>query len=247
MKSNKKGMTLVECIIAMAVFAIATTGFTMSATAAMRAQAKAHNRNKIANEQNTDLEHFSNYSQVVDLNELNVTPMDPSDAMGKNMYQIKYDFNGIEVVNNKVHGYRAAVDEKDSVYELSFFSPIDQVMLEPNEYWITLYNCTPEDRTWDITCDGDGIEFFDNEKRSLGNTLPRHIWGGNGEYKRFGVRLTDPLKPLEIVINDPITHETSNVTVDLSDKINISGEDDRYGYVYCVSATSFVSYSEYEP
>ena len=48
MKNNKKGMTLVECIIAMAVFAVATTGFTMAATTCIKAQIKSHTRNRIA-------------------------------------------------------------------------------------------------------------------------------------------------------------------------------------------------------
>ena len=246
MKTNRKGMTLVECIIAMGVFAIATTGFTMAATACVKAQTKYHTRNRITNSQTTNLEHFSNYKDVVDLSEHNVTSMDPDTGIGKNMYQMTFEFPSATVVNNKIHGYRSLVnDDEDGVFELSFFSPINQVSLEANEYWITLYNCSDVEVTWDISGESH-IMFFDNEKNTTGNTLPRHIWNAGGEYKRFGVRdESNGSESLQITIKDPINN--TSAVVPLGNKININGEEDRYGYIFYTGGNNFLSFDEYNP
>jgi prepilin-type N-terminal cleavage/methylation domain-containing protein len=191
MKSNKKGMTLVECIIAMAVFAVATTGFTMVATTCMKAQARTVKRMTTTNNQTTNLEHFSTFSQVLDPEYTNVKPMEN----GTNRFKMTFAFPALTVENDHVYGYTAKLDEEsqDGVFELSFFSAADQVTLDANEYWITLYNYGTEQRTWDISCaiagDSQQFEFFDNEKNNtVQQTLPRHIWAPNGGYMKFGIR-----------------------------------------------------------
>lgn len=191
MNTNKKGMTLVECIIAMAVFAVATTGFTMAATACMKAQAKTGRRMTATNTQTTNLEHFSTFSQVLDPEYSNVKPMEA----GVNRFKMTFAFPSVTIENDHVYGYSSKLDEDspDGVFELSFFSAADQVPLEDNEYWITLYNYSGSQQTWDISCaipgDSQDFEFFDNEKKNtVQQTLPRHIWAPNGGYMKFGIR-----------------------------------------------------------
>lgn len=186
MKNNRKGMTLAEVIIAMGVFAVATTGFIMTATACYKAQTKTQNRMENSNTQTTNLEHFSNYNQVVDPEDLNVEPM----SGGSNRWVMTFPFTGGgSVVNNKVYGYYSVADPDDPVYDLSFFSPIEQVPLDEGEYWINLFNNTSSDAWLQISIiDSTQFEFFDNEKVSKGSDLPERLWGANGGCRRFGVR-----------------------------------------------------------
>ena len=189
MKNNKHGMTLVECIIAMAVFAVASTGFIMTATACYKSQVKAKKRMDTANTQTTNLEHFSNYSQVVDPEALNVEPM----SGGSNRWVITFPFtsaSGGEISNSKVHGYYSVADPDDPVFDLSFFSPIEQVDLTTDEYWVTFTNVGSEQKWLELSlADSTHFVFFDNEKNEAsGSTLPEHIWGPNGGAFRFGIK-----------------------------------------------------------
>lgn len=188
MKNNKHGMTLVECIIAMAVFAVASTGFIMTATACYRSQVKAKKRMDTANTQTTNLEHFSNYSQVVDPEALNVEPM----SAGSNRWAITFPFSsasGGPVTNTRVHGYYSVANPDDPVFDLSFFSPIEQVDLSTDEYWVTFTNVSSE-QYWLVlkAADPTSYVFFDVEKEEKGDTLPKHIWAPNGGTFRFGIR-----------------------------------------------------------
>jgi prepilin-type N-terminal cleavage/methylation domain-containing protein len=186
MKTNKKGMTLVECIVAMAVFAIATTGFTMAATACMRAQAKSHKRMTKTNVQSTNLEHFSTNAHVLDPEYSNIKPM----TTGANQFKITFPFKTSTVENKNVYGYYAKLDsnDKEGVYQLSFLSAVDQIKLTEGEYWVTLYNCTSDGQEFTVSCDED-YTFFDNEHNiSYDTSLPGHLWSADGGYRKFGVK-----------------------------------------------------------
>lgn len=189
-KMNKKGMSLVECIVAMGVFAVATTGFTMGATACMKSQAKSGRVLQKTNTQTTNLEHFSTYARVFDAQYANVKKMS-SDA---NQWQMVFDFPGAgeTVTNNNVFGYYSVIDEGDSkgIYQLSFFTAANTVALDPDEYWVTLYNYDTAQHTFDIECT-DSFTFFDNEKNRKGTGLPRHIWAPDGGFFKFGVAKAD--------------------------------------------------------
>ena len=182
MKNNKKGMTLVECIIAMAVFAVATTGFTMAATTCIKAQIKSHTRNRIANTQTTNLEHFSNYSKVIDPTLLNVEEMHENYAISFNFDQV-----GINVVNKDVYGYTAVTDPDDKVYQLSYLSPIEQVTVMPGEWWLTIYNGDSSDHSFKFKA-LSGFEFFDNEKEPQGDDTDYRIYPANGGIRKLGVK-----------------------------------------------------------
>jgi prepilin-type N-terminal cleavage/methylation domain-containing protein len=180
MKKNNKGMTLVECIIAMAVFAVATTGFTMAATSCIRAQIKSHARNRIANEQTTNLEHFSNYSKVIDPTLLNVKEMPEK-------YGVSFDFGTVKVVNKDVYGYTALTDPADKTYQLSFISPIEQVTVQPGEWWITIYNADSSDKSFRLEAKSNFV-FFDNEKNEAGDVADYRIYPANGGIRKIGIK-----------------------------------------------------------
>lgn len=235
MKMNKKGMTLVECIIAMAVFAVATTGFTMAATACVRAQVKYHTRNRTMNNQTTNLEHFSAYTSG-NVNATNVTPMDPDVGYGSNMYEVEFTFqNDTKISNRKVNGYRSAqADGEDGVFELSFLSPIEQVRLNTNEYWLTFYNCSDDPLVLDMTLP-DGFEFFDVNKEKLSNPY-RLMLTDSGDFSRIGIRdkrsSDDISKSPDININIKENFDGWETTVKVQDMIDPYGDGDRYGYCY---------------
>ncbi|EGC03742.1 prepilin-type cleavage/methylation N-terminal domain protein [Ruminococcus albus 8] len=220
MKKNNKGMTLVECIIAMAVFAVATTGFTMAATSCIRAQIKSHARNRIANEQTTNLEHFSNYSKVIDPTLLNVKEMPEK-------YGVSFDFGTIKVVNKDVYGYTALADPEDKTYQLSFISPIERVTVLPGEWWITIYNADPTDKSFDIYAQ-PGFIFFNNEKEDAGTESLDRIYPANGGMRKIGIRNISGDNSSALVISD---NSTKSQTINLVDYATEKNTDNTAGYV----------------
>ncbi|MCC3349829.1 prepilin-type N-terminal cleavage/methylation domain-containing protein [Ruminococcus albus] len=220
MKKNNKGMTLVECIIAMAVFAVATTGFTMAATSCIRAQIKSHARNRIANEQTTNLEHFSNYSKVIGPTLLNVKEMPEK-------YGVSFDFGTIKVVNKDVYGYTALADPEDKTYQLSFISPIERVTVLPGEWWITIYNADPTDKSFDIYAQ-PGFIFFNNEKEDAGTESLDRIYPANGGMRKIGIRNISGDNSSALVISD---NSTKSQTINLVDYATEKNTDNTAGYV----------------
>ncbi|MCR5019635.1 prepilin-type N-terminal cleavage/methylation domain-containing protein [Ruminococcus sp.] len=187
MKANKKGMTLVECIVAMGVFAVATTGFVMAASASMRSQAKSASRMTKTNSQSTSLEHFSSYVRVLDPEYSNVRPM----SYGTNQWRMTFPFDASTVVNNHVFGYNAKLDDNDpdGVFDLSFFTAAEQLSLEADEYWVTLYNNDSMQHEWTAELNSTDFSFFDNQHNNMGQQkLPSHLWAPNGGYFKFGIK-----------------------------------------------------------
>lgn len=220
MKKNNKGMTLVECIIAMAVFAVATTGFTMAATGCIRAQIKSHARNRIANEQTTNLEHFSNYSKVIDPTLLNVKEMPEK-------YGVSFDFGTVKVVNKDVYGYTALADPEDKTYQLSFISPIERVTVLPGEWWITIYNADPTDKSFDIYAQS-GFRLFNNEKDDAGEESLDRIYPANGGMRKIGIRNISGDNSSALVISD---NSTTSQTINLLEYATEKNTDNTAGYV----------------
>lgn len=223
MKKNNKGMTLVECIIAMAVFAVATTGFTMAATSCIRAQIKSHARNRIANEQTTNLEHFSNYSKVIDPTLLNVKEMPEK-------YGVSFDFGTIKVVNKDVYGYTALADPEDKTYQLSFISPIERVTVLPGEWWITIYNADPTDKSFDIYAQS-GFILFNNEKEDASDKSLERIYPANGGMRKIGIRNISGDNSSALVICDHNDPTNSRQTINLVDYATEKNAEDTAGYV----------------
>lgn len=250
MKMNKKGMTLVECIIAMAVFAVATTGFTMAASACVKAQIKYHSRNRAMNNQTTNLEHFSAYSGG-NVNSTNLTPMDPDVGYGSNMYQVEFTFeDGTTITNRKVNGYRAGKAEgEDGVFELSFLAPIAQVPLNTNECWLTIYNCSEEGIVFDMTLP-QGFEFFDSSKEKIGSPY-RLMLTDSGDFKRIGIRKskTEASVPPGAAIDDVTVHMEDfdgkyTTDIKVQDYVDPYGDGDKYGYLY-FEESSFKTTAQY--
>lgn len=241
MKINKKGMTLVECIIAMAVFSIATTGFVMAASVCMRSQAKAGTRMTKTNTQTTNLEHFSTFAHVLDPSYSNVRPM----ASGTNQFQMTFQFPTDTVVNDKIYGYYSTLEDEDEdgVFELSFFSAADQVTLGEGEYWVTLYNYDGAQQTLDITCPDD-FSFFDNEKNDTAQqTLPRHIWAPEGGYMKFGIKAKSGGGAPTVTIHS-VEGNFTDKTLNIAD-FKLS-EDENYCNIYYTGAGTFLTPEDFD-
>lgn len=191
---NKKGMTLVEVIVAMSVFAVIFTGFVMSAKYAYGAQVKAKKRLSQSNTQTMNLE---DYRGIVDPTykgtygtsgdtDLGVKSM----ADGDNRWTMTYNFGGSAVItNDRVYGYYATPDMDDEVFELAYFSPSDVVALEPGEYWITITNVSNNDLPMAVVC-GSGFQLFNNEKKVFPakTSMPERIIPKDGYKISFGVK-----------------------------------------------------------
>lgn len=219
-------MTLVEVLIAMGIFAVITTGFCMSASYALKAQAKAKKRLTETNNQTTNLEH---YSGVIDFDAAKVRQLDG----GTNQWTMIYDFPSATLVNDKLHGYTSVTD--DPVFQLGFFSAIDRINLASNEYWFTVYNYGSEQQNWDISC-ASGFVFFDNEGKTAASPqeLPTHLVAGDGYALKFGIRNVSGGS----ISGGVITFKewgtgTTIATLGLDNYI----DSDRYGFIYFDGAT----------
>jgi hypothetical protein len=204
----------------MAVFAVATTGFTMAATSCIRAQIKSHARNRIANEQTTNLEHFSNYSKVIDPTLLNVKEMPEK-------YGVSFDFGTVKVVNKDVYGYTALADPEDKTYQLSFISPIERVTVLPGEWWITIYNADPTDKSFDIYAQS-GFRLFNNEKEDAGEKSEDRIYPANGGMRKIGIRNISGDNSSALVISD---NSTTSQTINLLEYATEKNGEETAGYV----------------
>lgn len=198
-KTNKKGFTLVEVIIAMSVFAIISTGFVMAASYAYKAQTKAKKRLTISNEQTTNLEDYRGvidptYAGTYDeagISDLGVQRIG-SDT-GKWIMTYKFD-NGTVITNNRMRGFSSTPAVDDKVFQLTYFSPNDRVSLDSGEYWVTIYNVSPDVATtlpMLVKCDGT-YNLFNNEKKIFPGrtTMPSRIIPGDNYQISFGVKDT---------------------------------------------------------
>ncbi|SFB68089.1 fibronectin type III domain-containing protein [Ruminococcus albus] len=140
------------------------------------------------------------------------------------------------VVVAKVNGKWVTAQAPAHAVTVSVPSAADQLSLEDNEYWITLYNYSGEQQTWDISCavpgDSQYFEFFDSNKNNTAQqTLPRHILAPNGGSMQFGIRQKTPgIGDLSSCLK--ITNaEGKEYTVSLSEDTIIS-EDENLCAIY---------------
>lgn len=224
-KTNKKGFTLVEVIIAMSVFAIISTGFIMAAQYAYKAQVKAKKRLSQSNEQTTNLEDYRGvidptYAGLHDeagISDLGVTRI--GSASGK--WIMTYDFGTATIVNDKMYGYHSTANAFDDTFQLTYFSPADQISLDEGEYWITIINHSPNA---DDVCPfqarvNDNCQLFNNEKEVFASktSMPGRLIPG-GDYKlSFGVKDLDGIyeNDVDIFVYDPLdlTSDTATTVI----------------------------------
>lgn len=218
LRKNKRGVTLVEVIVAMAIFSVMTTTFVMTVNYCIRSNKLARLRLTESNKQTTDLE---NYSGVVDFAAADVDQM----SAGTNKYTFTFDFaTGDSIVNDKNYGYVSkSADISDSPLQMRYFTSIEKTDLEADEYWITMYNFASSDQVWTITA-GTDVLFFNNEKDMISSTITPGMLA-NGSVCKFGVKigaggsLSDAFK---------IAIDTEEETVDLTGY----SDAERYAFIY---------------
>ena len=135
------------------------------------------------------------------------------------------------VVVAKVNGKWVTAQAPAHAVTVSVPSAADQLSLEDNEYWITLYNYGGEQQTWDISCavpgDSQYFEFFDSSKNNTAQqTLPRHICASNGGSMQFGIRQKTPgVGDLNSCLKITNVETGTEYTVSLKDKMINDGEN----------------------
>ena len=135
------------------------------------------------------------------------------------------------VVIAKINGKWVTAQAPAHAVTVSVPSAADQLSLEDNEYWITLYNYSGEHQTWDISCavpgDSQYFEFFDSNKNNTAQqTLPRHICASNGGSMQFGIRQKTPgVGDLNSCLKITNVETGTEYTVSLKDKMINDGEN----------------------
>lgn len=244
--NNKKGMSLVEVIVAMAVFSVMTTGFMMTAIYCVKAQNKAKLRLKESNGQTTEIEDFKGLYDT----DTAYMGSDIQKPGGSNLWTMSYNFPEGSYVNDRVHFYAYNNTDLDDAFQMQFFSPDESVDLKPNEYWVTIYNCSGDQVTWDITCDS-GFVFFDNEGQTVSSltTIPTRIVDDGAKIK-FGIRNIGGGDITQAVTltdwNSPPNVKTLNLSNDTALVSNPYSDSDRYAGVYFTGSNSFLNAEQYD-
>lgn len=217
----KRGVTLVEVIVAMAIFTIMATTFIMTVSFCLQFHKQSLYRLRESNKQATDLENFSG---VVDYESADVAPIN----RGSNKYAFTFDFStGDTIVNNKNSGYVSkSTSISQSGLAMRYFSPIEQLDLDVDEYWVTISNFDDLDQLLTITA-GSNVIFFNNEKEIISATTLNAAVLAEGGKCSFGVKLMPGAS-----INNAFS---VNVLVDDPDEVfdlTPYTDSERYAFIY---------------
>lgn len=260
--ANAKGMTLVEIIVAMAVFSVITSGFCLATKYCMDAQVRAFDRLTQTNQQTTNLE---TYAGATDKNASNVQGLnDPAHGVIDNRYVIKYTFYQHDDVsdtdiakytfeNKNMYGYQSVYTDEDQVLKLGFFSAENTVKLDTNEYWITVTNLSQETNVFDVSGSSDDFTFFNIEHQYYTDltSIPSRV-KANGEDYRFGVHVEMPadldssvvIKPHEVDDEGNFSEDGTDHTLGLQGDWDADG-DHFIDYYYFGESFGFFDHEKY--
>ena len=169
-KANKKGMTLVEVVISMAVLGVIAAMFVSIAIAAKKQNTDNYQRQREMYQQAAAAESYNpdvEYGMNVKVRRLN----------SDNKVEMSADFSKVGGYNIETDAYgyyaiRQGKDQKDTNYNLRFFRSKDaEIGPKPDEgeYWFKIYNQSGSDlELYVSTPEEDGGRFFDDEKNSCG-------------------------------------------------------------------------------
>lgn len=196
MKKNRnlKGMTLVECIIAMCVLGAIAGMFVTVAVKAKNMNTQNYKRSNTMYKQAAAAENFNtNVKYGMDCR---VSKMITGGATNK--VTMDANFGSIDL-ETEAYGYTAKrtdddEDSQDKNYQLRFFRSDYADILDPPDpangrYWIKIYNDTGSDIDWKFfaTPTVDGGTFYDNDGPIAGEisqTMP------SGSITQFGLQLS---------------------------------------------------------
>ena len=140
---NKKGMTLVEDIIAMALLSGMSAMLVTVAVAAKRQNLENYYRNNEMYTQAVNAEQY-NDNKTVNMNELKVNKFSSS-GKTTNEFALEADFGSGIKFNTTAYGFKAKLNniDEDAGYQLKFLQGKD-INITPNPeksvYWVKFYN-----------------------------------------------------------------------------------------------------------
>lgn len=190
LKKNKKGVTLVEIIVAMTLLGIMSSMFVTAAVYASRANKENYFRAREMYTQANDAEKF-NKDKNYEADEIKVNK---NIASGKatNEFDLQADFGPI-VWDTTAYGYKSKINgiDKNGGYQLKFFEGQD-VSVQPNPtkgiYWVKFYNDSGTDLTNYITTpELVGGKFFDVNSNFAGNNIMLYTMTGSSSQIGFRV------------------------------------------------------------
>lgn len=187
-KHNKKGVTLVEVIIAMTLLSMMAGMLVTVAVNAKNTNRDNYFRSKEMNEQALNAEQY-NDAKNYDMNDIKVNKY-VGDGQTDNDFALEADWGDGIKWNTTAYGYKTKLNSIDSKagYQLKFLQGTN-VNITPNvnngEYWVKFYNDSGAEITnFVMTPTTTGGKFFDANNNSSGNSVP--LTTGIGGVSQFG-------------------------------------------------------------
>lgn len=184
-KANKKGMTLVEVIVAMALLGIISGMLCSAYVYSNNARVATYNRVTEENAQATDIEQFNYKQGAVDYSTANLSEMISG---ATNEYEMTFDFGAGTAITNTSYGFSSTSTElSESGFDLKFFTPtLNIIDLSTGEYWISIDSDSASvSDELEITAVDSNAFLFDAGKNNIGNTAT--ISASSGTSTSFGI------------------------------------------------------------
>ncbi len=193
-KHNKKGVTLVEVIIAMTLMGMMAGMLVTIAVQAKNTNRDNYIRSREMNTQAVDAEQYNN-NKNYNMNEIKVNKYVGA-GQADNTFNLEADFGSGVTWKTKAYGFKSKLNEidKDAGYQMKFLQAKD-VNVAPDAskgvYWVKFYNDSGAELTnFAETPAGTGGSFFDVNKNVSGNKVI--LSTGIGDVKQFGFIVSGP-------------------------------------------------------
>lgn len=187
-KRNKKGVTLVEVIIAMTLMGMMAGMLVTIAVQAKNTNRDNYIRSREMNTQAVDAEQYNN-NKNYNMNEIKVNKYVGA-GQADNTFNLEADFGSGVTWNTKAYGFKSKLNEidKDAGYQMKFLQAKDANVAPDASngiYWVKFYNDSGvELANYVETPEITGGSFFDVNKNVSGNKVIMST--GIGGVSQFG-------------------------------------------------------------
>lgn len=264
MKSNKKGMTLVECIIAMCILGILAAMFVSIAVEAKKKNLNTYNRSNDMYEQAAAAESFNTENKDYSA-DIKVSKMLVNGSTTSNKFDISVDFTSIKFESD-AYGYIAKrtdkdKDKSDKKYQLRFFkSQWSDIVVPPDpaqgRYIVNIYNHSGLDKEFyyaALPAEGGGRFFKPTDGNAFDSYQIDGMFPDKGVFQ-FGIKVGKSSVVFNLSENPGYgtsEHDaTGDKTVSLTDFKKYcemkDGKATGFVYIHYCSDGKYYSQEEYE-
>ncbi len=253
-KHNKKGMTLAECIIAMALLGIMSAMLVTVAVAAKRQNLKNYQRSQEMYVQSARIETYNPGLVSADTSRIRVSALISKAASASGNVFNLYAKLGDYELNTTTYGYKAlstGVKDKDAQYTLKALKSEfgTAVEITPNvsrgEYVIRIYNYSGTNLDMELYTDPEnGGTLYGADGASAGNNYPKELL--NGGIVEIGLRITASDDIFNLELGDIGTIEFDSGLFDAFCETDESGHRTGYVSIYIDNSGQLQSKESYE-